>query len=73
MTDTYRIYTDPKNPKQSTGCIDLCDSEDDGGWYAHEYDFSRADNATRVSAKIYPTKAALIRALDTKHLWGKWD
>lgn len=50
MTDTYRIHTDPNNRKQAIGCIDLVESEDDGGWYAHEYDFDRTDNATRVSA-----------------------
>jgi hypothetical protein len=73
MTDTYKITRHPTKP-EALGCIDLCESEDDGGWYAHQYDFTRADNATRVSVKIYPTKIALIRALDAgKHPWGKWD
>lgn len=72
---TYRIHTDPNNRKSSIGCIDLCESEDDGGWYAHEYDFTRSDNATRVSAKIYPDEASLVRALDTygMHSWGEWS
>ncbi len=56
------------------GCIDLCHSPDDGGWYAQEYDFKRKDNATRTSKKIYPDRAALVRALKSgKHRWQKWD
>ena len=56
------------------GCIDLVESPDDGGWYAHEYDFSRADNATRTSSKIYRDRAALVGALQSgKHRWQKWD
>ena len=75
MTDTYRIHTDPNNRKSAIGCIDLCKSEDDGGWYAHEYDFTRDDNATRVSAKIYPHRAALVRDLDAYgvHVWDDWS
>jgi hypothetical protein len=73
--DTYRIHTNPKNSKDATGCIDLCYSSDDDGWYAQEYDFTRTDNATRVSAKIYPSKKALVDELDAygKHVWDKWD
>lgn len=53
--------------------IDLVYSPDDGGYYAQEYDFSRKDHATRVSAKIYKTKQALSDAIRTeKHHWGKW-
>jgi hypothetical protein len=56
------------------GCIDLVESPDDGGWYAQEYDFKRKDSATRTSAKIYPDRDALIRALKSgKHRWNKWD
>lgn len=56
------------------GCIDLCYSPDDGGWYAQEYDFKRKDNATRTSKKIYRDRDALIRALKSgKHRWQKWD
>lgn len=64
MDDTYRIMTLPESPKEAIGCIDLVESPDDGGWYAQEYDFRRADNATRTTKRIYPTRAALVRALD---------
>lgn len=74
MMDTYKIRHDPANPREALGCIDICQSEDDGGWYAMEYDFTRKDNATRVSKGIYPTKGALTRALSSgKHRWDKWD
>jgi hypothetical protein len=74
MTDTYQITRSNSSPPEALGCIDLVHSEDDGGWYAHEYDFTRADNATRVSRWIYPTKGALVRSLKRgKHPWGKWD
>lgn len=74
MEDIYRITRDPRNPRKGIGCIDLCESPDDGGWYAQQYDFTRADNATRVSAKIYPSREALVRALDrSTHEWDKWD
>ena len=75
MSDTYRIHKDPENRSSTIGCIDLVDSPDDGGWYAQEYDFTRTDNATRTSAKIYPTRDALVKALDAYgvHVWGKWD
>ena len=60
--------------KTERGCIDLCYSPDDGGWYAQEYDFSRADNATRTSRKIYVTRDNLVNALKSgAHKWGKWD
>lgn len=56
------------------GCVDLVYSPDDGGWYAHEYDFKRKDNATRSSSKIYGDRDALIRALKSgRHRWAKWD
>lgn len=70
--DTYVIRRHPTK-NEALGCIDICESEDDGGWYAMEYDFGRKDNSTRVSRGVYPTKIALIRALDTgKHRWEKW-
>lgn len=73
--DTYRIHTNPENRSEVIGCIDLCYSPDDDGWYAQEYDFTRNDNATRISAKIYPTRKALIHELDAYgvHVWEKWD
>jgi hypothetical protein len=74
MDDTYHIATLPNAPKKAVGCIDLVESDDDGGWYAHQYDFRRADNATRTSRKIYRTRSELVRALDTgKHLWKAWS
>jgi hypothetical protein len=74
MMSTYEIRRDPANPREAIGCIDLCASEHDGGWYAMEYDFTRKDNATRVSRGVYPTKSALERALVSgKHRWSKWD
>jgi hypothetical protein len=72
--DTHLIRRDPADPKSAIGCIDLCYSPDDGGWYAHEYDFTRKDNATRTSSKIYPDRQALVKALDLGvHRWKKWD
>lgn len=69
--DTYSIR---RYQTEALGCIDICESEDDGGWYAMEYDFTRKDNATRVSRGIYPTKTALVRALDEgKHRWDRWS
>lgn len=74
IEDTYQITRDPKNPKRANGCIDIVQSHDDGGWYAHQYDFTREDNATRVSATIYSTREALVLALDAgDHNWQKWD
>ena len=71
--DTYQITRHPTKP-EAVGCIDLVQSDDDGGWYAHQYDFTREDNATRISATIYPTKIALVRALDSdSHRWQRWD
>ena len=72
---TYRVHTDPKDRSSTIGCIDLVHSPDDGGWYAQEYDFTRGDNATRTSAKIYPDKATLIADLDAYgvHVWGGWE
>jgi hypothetical protein len=56
------------------GCIDLVESPDDGGWYAHEFDFLRKDNATRSSSKIYKDREALVKALASgRHRWKKWD
>ena len=73
MTSAYEIRRDPANQSEAVGCIDLCESEDDGGWYAMEYDFQRKDNATRVSKGIYSTKCSLVRALDSgKHRWTAW-
>lgn len=70
----YSIARDPANARKALGCIDLVDSPDDGGWYAHQYDFTRADGYTRTSARIYPSCTALRRALDSgKHRWKKWD
>ena len=71
--ETYQIRRhETKN--EALGCIDICKSQDHVGWYAMEYDFTRKDNATRVSRGIYPTKIALIRALDNgKHSWDRWD
>jgi len=73
--DTYRIHRDPNDRLSTIGCIDLVESPDDGGWYAQEYDFTRGDNATRTSAKIYPDRASLVRALDTYgvHVWDDWS
>lgn len=56
------------------GCVEMIESVDDGGWYAHEYDFTRTDSATRVSRRIYPTRAALVAALNSgKHKWERWS
>lgn len=72
--ETYEIRRDPKRPGEALGCIDIVQSEDDRGWYAMEYDFTRKDSATRVSRGIYRTKQALVRALtDRKHRWSKWE
>lgn len=72
--DTYQIRRNPSNPKEAIHCIDLVQSEDDGGWYAHEYDFAREDNYTRMSDTVYPTREDLLRALESgTHRWGKWD
>jgi len=74
MSDTYHISTAGTAKREITGCIELVESFDDCGWYAHEYDFNRKDNSTRVSSKIYRTRSDLVRALDTgKHKWDKWD
>lgn len=74
MIDTYRITRHPTKRREALGCIDLVQSEDDGGWHAHEYDFTREDNATRISASRYLSKAALVQALDSgEHRWDKWD
>ena len=55
-------------------CIDIVNSSDDDGWYAHEYDFRRKDNATRTSLRIYASENALRAALRSgKHRWNKWD
>ena len=63
----YQPFTGPANP---TRCIDLMEVYD--GWYAHEYAIK--DDSVRVSAMVYPTKAALIRALDSGSLkWTEWD
>ena len=71
--ETYSIKRHASK-NEALGCIDIVESEDDGGWYAMEYDFTRKDNATRVSRGVYPTKIALIRALDEKrHRWDRWD
>ncbi len=71
MSDTYHIE---RAGKECLGCIELVESHDDDGWYAHQYDFTRKDNATRTSSKIYATRAALVAALDSgKHRWGKWS
>jgi hypothetical protein len=72
---TYRTHTDPTNRRSVIGCIDLVESPDDGGWYAQEYDFTRTDNSTRTSAKIYPDKVSLVRDLDAYgvHVWGDWS
>ncbi len=70
MLEIYQIRRHPTK-NEALGCIDICESEDDGGWYAMEYDFIRKE--TRVSRGIYPTKIALIRALDeSKHRWDRW-
>ena len=74
MSETYQITRDPADPKSALGCIDLCESEDDGGWYAHQYDFTRPDHSTRISAKIYPSRDSLVRALASgKHRWEQWS
>lgn len=70
--DFYRAFRNEDGSVK--GCIDLVESFDDDGWYAHEFDFTRTDNATRVSHKIYKSKAALIVDLEVgKHRWKKWD
>lgn len=67
-------WTAPPTIKTEKGCIDVCHSPDDGGWYAQEYDFSRKDNSTRTSKKIYPDLHALSKALSNgTHKWDKWD
>jgi hypothetical protein len=72
--DTYRVTRDTSDPKKPIGCIDLVESFDDDGWYAEEYDFTRGDNSTRTSARIYSDRDSLVRALDSgKHKWTKWD
>jgi hypothetical protein len=69
--DTYKI--DAANGVVN-GCIDLCESPDDDGWYAQEYDFTRKDNATRTSSKIYRDRTSLVKALNAgSHKWGKWS
>lgn len=74
MDDTYQITRSQTNPKEAAGCIDLCESVDDGGWYAQQYDFTREDNATRVSSTIYNTRAQLVAALNSgRHRWQSWD
>lgn len=73
MTNTHQVTRDPRTGI-ATSCIDLCFSPDDGGWYAHEYNFLRRDNATRTSSKIYRDRESLVAALDTgRHRWEKWD
>jgi hypothetical protein len=61
--------------KTKNGCIDLVYSPDDGGWYAQEYDFTRTDNATRTSARIWPNREQLVGALNSGkfHRWQKWS
>lgn len=69
------IYSMRRTPdgKEVLGGIDLVYSPDDGGWYAQEYDFTRADNATRTSTRIYGDRMTLKRTLDAgKHRWKKW-
>lgn len=69
--DTYKI---DNRGGTINGCIDIVHSPDDYGWYAQEYDFKRADNATRTSKKIWRSREALVTALDSgSHLWKKWD
>jgi len=71
--DVFKITPSPDG-NTAQGCIDLVQSYDDDGWYAHEYDFTRADNATRTSRRIYHSRADLVRALnDSSHRWNKWD
>lgn len=54
------------------GCIDLCYSPDDGGWYAQQYNFK--NNATRTSRQIFSTREQLLAALNSgTHRWQKWD
>lgn len=54
-----------------TGAIDLVYSPDEGGWYAQEYCFVRKTD--RVSKRLWPSKDALIAALDSgKHRFEKW-
>lgn len=73
MTDTFRAERDSRTGV-CRSCIDLVESPDDDGWYAQEYNFLRRDNATRTSRKIYPTRSALVQALEDKsHRWAKWD
>ena len=72
MSDIYTQTSDGKG--KPTGCIDLCESPDDDGWYAQEYDFTRDDNATRTSSKIYPTRGSLLSALNSgRHRWDDWS
>lgn len=74
MSDLYRAFANPSNPREAIGCIELVESPDDDGWYAHQVDFRRKDNSTRSSSKIYPTKESLVKALDSgKHRWGRWE
>jgi hypothetical protein len=68
---TYRADYHGNKPVR---CIDIVDSPDDGGYYAQEFDFTRKDNATRTSKKIYESQSALIAALDSgSHKWGEWS
>jgi len=74
MRDHQNCYNIDNRGGILRGCIDLVESPDDDGWYAQQYDFKRSDNATRTSAKIYPSRADLIAALDSgTHRWQKWS
>lgn len=53
------------------GCLDLVFSPDDGGWYAHEYDFKR--HRDRVSQNISETPEGLTLLIRNDAIqWDKW-
>lgn len=67
-------YSIKRGHYEVEGCIDLVESEDNGGWYAQEYDFTRKDSATRTSKKIYSSMRGLTRSLDDgSHEWQSWS
>ena len=66
MTDDRIVYRAGKN-----GCVDLIFSPDDGGWYAHEYDFKH--HRDRVSQDILETPEGLSLLLKQASVtWDKW-
>jgi hypothetical protein len=70
--DTYQVFRDSGG--KVMGGIELVESPDDDGWYAQEFDFTRRDNATRTSQRIYRTRSNLVHSLrDGRHRWQAWS